>query len=421
MIVKEKTKRMVENFSYNIDDNYRLLYFTDIEKGITYHKDYNKIKEAIRDKILIGRDITLFFTILLRNNVPVFNLIKDYEDTKILEMLGGELDNKRKFLYENIEKQMIKITALMNCKGLGIDIPALTTILPKLNDKELAIGLKIFEYGSSGIIYGFFNPMASLSGRMACDNFNLQQIPKSLRHIFTSKYKNGRLVVVDLPQIELRLAGLLYSKTIRDFLIQGLDLHTETAKLLYGKSNITNEERQIAKAVNFGLLYGMGWQSLKQYIYKKTNINVDDNTIINLRKRWLEVFKDIKHWHRKVAKTIQENGYYEDETILFRKYKTNKFTTALNYKIQGSGADLLKAIVVKFYKKTGNIPSALIHDEFIYDTPNEEEARKLLKEFTITIEEVWKKFFEIAEKYHNIKTDYFPLPIDTEAITPNLF
>jgi DNA polymerase-1 len=115
-------------------------------------------------------------------------------------------------------------------------------------------------YHRDGRIYASWRQLRAATGRMACDHPNLQNIPRSgpLRSFIRAP--EGRLfVIADYSQIELRIAAKVSGdKEMLSAYSEGRDLHTLTAQSLTGREEVTKEDRKLAKAVNFGLLYGMG-------------------------------------------------------------------------------------------------------------------------------------------------------------------
>ena len=126
-----------------------------------------------------------------------------------------------------------------------------------------------------GRIYAGWQQLAADSGRMACSKPNLQNLPRDRRYRRCFIAPDGRLLVkADYSQIELRIAAKVSGdKAMLDAYRTGMDLHTLTAQHVLGIADVTKEHRQLAKAVNFGLLYGMGAKGFR--LYAKSNYNLD--------------------------------------------------------------------------------------------------------------------------------------------------
>jgi len=133
----------------------------------------------------------------------------------------------------------------------------------------------------------------------------------------------------------------------------GTDLH----KLIVSKvmnipyEEIDNEMRQLGKPVNFGALYGMSAKTLVEYAKSKYNIEMSHETAKAFLKKYRETYPAVASWHDLTIRKIQKHKKIKTQTLLGRKALANRYTDALNYPIQGSGADLLKLTVALFFKK----------------------------------------------------------------------
>src|SRR5690606_32380127 len=124
-----------------------------------------------------------------------------------------------------------------------------------------------FVEESTGRIHADFRQIGSVAGRMSCSNPNLQQVPSAREYRECFSAPAGRkLIKADYSQIELRIAAQIsQDPRLLEAYATGEDLHTKTARLVLGAAEVTKGDRQAAKAVNFGLLYGMGYRKLAQY------------------------------------------------------------------------------------------------------------------------------------------------------------
>ena len=116
-------------------------------------------------------------------------------------------------------------------------------------------------------IYPNWKQIGAATGRMACSDPNLQSIPHGYGHHSCIRTLEDRtLVIADYSQIELRLAAKMWNESAMiEAFREGDDIHITTARSLTGRSNVTAEERKLAKAVNFGLIFGQGPEGLRQY------------------------------------------------------------------------------------------------------------------------------------------------------------
>ena len=248
---------------------------------------------------------------------------------------------------------------------------------------------KLLKKAQNGRIYPEFQQVGAISGRMSAKNPNVQQIPREIK---ANLYKAGHgkaIIKADFPAIELRLASVVApDKIMQDAFRDGKDLHKLTASVISGKpyDEITKEERQKAKAVNFGLLYGMGAHTLKEYAYMNYGVELTDEEAEEIRNKFFNHYKGLAEWHKRTAERFLKHTAITVSTLLGRKCSANGLTNALNYPVQGSGADLLKLSCVRFRKlvKQHGIDARiinLIHDEIVVECSekDKEKAKELLK------------------------------------------
>ncbi len=257
--------------------------------------------------------------------------------------------------------------------------------------------LKVIE--KDGRIRTSFNQKQTLTGRLSSSEPNLQNIPirteegSELRKFFTAK-EGSVLIDADYSQIELRvLANISKDENLISAFNSGEDIHRTTASQVFGVplENVSGELRSRAKAVNFGIVYGMGAFSLSQDL--KVSMKEASDYIAS----YFATYPKVKEYLESTVKNAYEKGY--TETLWKRRRYipelsgTNKQLrsfgerVAKNSPIQGTAADLIKLAMVKTAKrlKKENLKSKLIlqvHDELIIEA-DEKEAEyvsKLLKE-----------------------------------------
>ena len=190
---------------------------------------------------------------------------------------------------------------------------------------------------------------------------------------------------VDYSQIELRIfAHFSKVPNLIDAFKNNMDIHTKTAMDLFKveQNEVTSLMRRQAKAVNFGILYGISSFGLSE------NLDVDVNEAKKFIDKYLETFPGIKKYMDDVIKDAHEKGYVE--TFLGRKRVIDELSNknymirssgermALNTPIQGSSADIIKKAMVEIYKyfNDHNIKSKMIlqiHDELVFDIVKEEK------------------------------------------------
>ena len=260
-----------------------------------------------------------------------------------------------------------------------LDIRGMKKIIEKLQEiKERIRGNRV---------YPEFKQIGAVTGRMASMNPNVQNIPRNLRGIFKAEEGNV-FVIADFSQIELRIASEYVGeeKMLHAFR-QGKDLHRYTASIFLGKpeEDITKEERQLAKAVNFGLIYGISAKGLVEYA-KTYGIDLSLESAQKIRDSFFEYYTSFKAWHERVKKELKDYKESRGHTLLGRPYVAHTFPDAVNYPIQGTGADLLKLSVLMFdaeLRKEGLKAKVvnLVHDEILVECKEEyaEYIKELLK------------------------------------------
>ena len=246
--------------------------------------------------------------------------------------------------------------------------------------------------GPDGRVRTSFQMTVTATGRLSSTEPNLQNIPtrtelgSELRRMFVAGPGNV-LVDADYSQIELRLlAHISRDEAMRDAFLSGEDFHTVTASQVFGVplSQVTGQMRRAAKAVNFGIVYGISAFSLSQ------DLGVTTADAKDYMDAYFARFPGVKRYMEDVVEQARENGYVE--TLFHRRralpeIKASKFATrsfgervALNMPIQGTAADIMKLAMVKVFRrlKQEHLEARLImqvHDELIVECPEAEAER----------------------------------------------
>jgi DNA polymerase-1 len=331
---------------------------------------------------------------LLRGKKPVFNqnLIafqKTYQFNPF-----SPIQVKNKLNLPDAQKQTL-LYHLFTTKDERLKQCIHDILVLKKQQDEISYLEEWIDKGSSGRLYGHYDVCGAITGRLSCSDLNLLNIPRHLRYLF---YKSPFLKY-DFSQIELRLAGqIYYIPTFITAYRNNEDLHSKTASILFDKpiDQITKEQRQIAKQFNFALIYGASVQTLQQLLYEGNILLTYEETKF-LRAKWMS-------YHRRVSEHIQsimnalKNGSITVTTVLRRNRYTEHLNIALNFPIQGTGAELLKGTVVLFTKKYPNAKIVnLIHDEIQIECESQEEAQEYIKALDEVGAEMWKFLFKNFE------------------------
>ena len=251
--------------------------------------------------------------------------------------------------------------------------------------KELAKSISTYGDGYAshihpvtGRIHADYGIAGTKGGRFHCRNPNLQNAPRDPAFRALFKAPTGRcLVVADYSQIELRIAALIAGdKVMLDAYQAGADLHVKTAAAIAGipESEVTKAQRQLAKACNFGLIYGMGSRTLAQYASSSYGVDMGVKEADKARNAFFSAYPGIAAWHNSTkAKSFQDRtirtrgGLLRD---LGKELYGWKFAEALNTPVQGSGAECLLESIIALPGELAGLDAQLIHhvhDELILE------------------------------------------------------
>ena len=393
----------------------------EVDEYLSLHNLFNKQIEELGVEN-IYRDI----------EVPLIKVLKNMEDYgfKInenrLDELSSELENKLSLLQKEIfveadEEFNInspKQVAHILFEKLGIKsynnrkqstsvevldelryIPIVAHILDwrkvsKLKNTYIDVYKNICQ-NTGPIIHTRFNQTLTSTGRLSSSEPNLQNIPtrneegRELRKLFISKFEGGKITSADYNQIELRLlADMSGEEHLIEAYKKGDDIHTITASQIFGVDvkDVTADMRREAKAVNFGIIYGISDYGLSQNI----------KSTVMQAKKYIESYFDR---YPKVKNFMNDNVAYAKEHGLIKtkfgrvrkipeisssKYLVRTFgeRVAMNMPLQGTASDIIKMAMNDVFEEFENrkLKSQLIlqiHDELIVDTfPGEEDIVK---------------------------------------------
>lgn len=242
------------------------------------------------------------------------------------------------------------------------------------------------DLGPDKRIHPSFNLTSVVSGRTSCQNPNLQQVPrtKDVRAIY--KAPPGRLFFeADYSQLELRIAADYANEpTMLDIYLNNGDIHTTTAKLMTGGREPTKEERNKAKAVNFGFLYGMMAKKFVDYAYDSYGVMFTLAEAREFREKFFAKYARLLPWHHEQALICESLGGVYNKFGRFRKlpliYSSNRFEKssaerrAINTPVQGTGSDLLISAATQIHKELkgeGLKIVGTVHDSILGEFPEE--------------------------------------------------
>lgn len=350
----------------------------------------------------------------------------DLEYNKIKDMAGFDLNpNSPKqlssYLYDKLGLKGAKknksgySTDEDTLKDLRISYPEydsfISSILKyrEINKLYSTYTLNLLEYAKDGRIHTEFKQTGTATGRLSSSNPNMQNIPQKgeyaeiLRSSFVAK-KGCKLVSLDYSQIELRiLAHLSEDENLIKAFNENKDIHTMTALNIFHLSSadeVTHDIRRIAKAVNFGILYGLSSFGLAR------DTKVTRREAQSFIDGYFALYPKVKIFIDEIIKQTREKGYCS--TILGRKrnihdinsrnanIRTRAERMAVNAPIQGSAADIIKLAMIECdkYIKENSIDAKCIlqiHDELIFEV-NE----NIVSEFTDIMKNIMERAVSLS-------------------------
>ena len=287
-----------------------------------------------------------------------------------------------------------------------------------------AVGLKT-EVRDDGRIHTIFTQTLTRTGRLSSISPNLQNIParsdfsKLIRKAFIAD-EDSVLMSSDYSQVELRVfASMSNEKNLIDAFKKGKDIHTKTASEIFKVpiEEVTKDMRRSAKAVNFGILYGISSFGLSE------DLGIDMKEAKNFIENYLNTFPGIHEFMEQEKKDAYEKGYVR--TLMNRKRVVEELKSknymirssgermALNTPIQGTAADILKKAMVEIYNefnKRGLKSKMLIqvHDELVFNVIKSEleEVKQIVKDImenTFTLKVPLKVDIEIGNNWYEAK------------------
>jgi DNA polymerase I-like protein with 3'-5' exonuclease and polymerase domains len=249
------------------------------------------------------------------------------------------------------------------------------------------------------------HPLAADTGRFSCTDPNLQQVPSEhtapgLRACFRPP-ADRVLVVADYAQIELRVAAQLAPcDALAAVFREDRDPHRATAATLAGKpeAEVTSHERKLAKAVNFGFLFGMGAERFRAYALSGYGLELDDAAARRAREAFFTTYPGIAAWHRRVGQLCRQGGPLVVRTALGRRRRfaagKANVPTALNVPVQGTAAEGFKRAVVALHpvlRSLGGRGVLVVHDEYVAELPRaqaeaaREQIERTMREAMATV------------------------------------
>jgi DNA polymerase-1 len=249
----------------------------------------------------------------------------------------------------------------------------------------------------TGKVHTYYRQTIAATGRLSSQFPNLQNIPirleegRKIRKVFVPSEPGWYILAADYSQIELRvLAHISQDEKLKEAFLQNMDIHTKTAMDVFGveESAVDSNMRRQAKAVNFGIVYGISDYGLSQ------NLDITRREAAQFIEQYFAVFQGVRRYMDEIVKDARRDGYVT--TLLQRRRLLPEIThsnfnirsfaerTAMNTPIQGTAADIIKLAMVQMADrlvKEGLKSRMLlqVHDELVFEVPADElETMKLL-------------------------------------------
>ena len=446
---KDDIAYLANQFNYNIPFYESVLKQDDISKVVASKAKFiYEIKDELLNKIKEENMEELYNEI----EIPLTYVLGDMEydgvvvDKDILNEMGNEIKIKLEILSKDIYNLAGTSFNISSPQQLGeilferLNLPhgkkgktgysTAVDVLNKLVNKHPIIE-KILEYRmlnklyttyveglintiKDGKIHTIYTQTLTRTGRLSSIEPNLQNIPirteygRLIRKAFVPS-PNSIIISGDYSQIELRiLAHMANVPSLIEAFNNDLDIHSKTASDIFKTDVVTKEMRRIAKAVNFGIIYGISSFGLSE------NLNISTKEAKQFIDEYLKTYPGIKEYMDNTIKNAYECGYAK--TLFNRKRNIDELKNtnymirqsgermALNTPIQGTSADIIKKAMVLIHQKLkeNNLKSKLIiqvHDELVFDCLKEEQ------------EQVTKIMKDVMENVIKLKV---PLKIDVE-------
>ncbi|MFS1517652.1 DNA polymerase I [Bacillus sp. SCS-151] len=368
--------------------------------------------------------------LLLNLEMPLSSILAKMEEIGVnvnvdkLKLMGDELSKQLSNLENAIYKLAGESFNINSPKQLGVilfeklNLPVIkktktgystsADVLEKLQSKHNIID-KILHYRQLGKlkstyiegllkvvhkdtskIHTRFNQVLTQTGRLSSIDPNLQNIPirleegRKIRQAFVPSKEDWVIFAADYSQIELRvLAHIANDANLITAFNQDLDIHTKTAMDVFhvNENDITSNMRRQAKAVNFGIVYGISDYGLSQ------NLGITRKEAANFIQRYFDSFPGVKNYMDDIIQEAKQKGYVSTllqrrryiPEITSRNFNVRSFAerTAMNTPIQGSAADIIKLAMIKMANRIHQEGLAAklllqVHDELIFEAPQEE-------------------------------------------------
>ncbi|WP_339260135.1 DNA polymerase I [Paenibacillus sp. FSL R5-0713] len=303
-------------------------------------------------------------------------------DAEVLEKLAP---------YNDVVKHILQYRQLAKLQSTYVE-----GLLKEISDRD-------------GKVHTYYRQTIAATGRLSSQFPNLQNIPirmeegRKIRKVFVPSEPGWSILAADYSQIELRvLAHISDDERLKEAFVNDMDIHTKTASDVFGvkPEDVDGDMRRSAKAVNFGIVYGISDYGLSQ------NLHITRKEAAQFIDQYFEVFQGVRRYMDDIVKEARQDGYVK--TLLERRrylpeinasnFNLRSFAerTAMNTPIQGTAADIIKLAMVQMDEalRERQLKSRMllqVHDELVFEVPADE--LELMKEL---VPEVMEKALELS-------------------------
>lgn len=384
------------------------------------------LRDGLEEKLRENEQYKLFYEL----EMPLAKILADMESTGImvdserLKAMGKDLTQQLTAIEKSIHEHAGEVFNINSPKQLGVilfeklNLPPIkktktgystsADVLEKLAGQHEIIeqilqyrqlgklqstyieGLLKVVNPETGKVHTRYNQALTQTGRLSSTEPNLQNIPirmeegRKIRQAFVPSEENWMIFAADYSQIELRvLAHIANDEKLIGAFKEDLDIHTKTAMEVFhvSKDEVTSNLRRQAKAVNFGIIYGISDYGLSQ------NLGISRKEAGQFIEKYLQTYPGVQEYMNDIVRDAKEKGFVS--TLLHRRRYIPEITsrnfnlrsfaerTAMNTPIQGSAADIIKKAMIDMaerLEKEGLKTRLLlqVHDELIFEAPQEE-------------------------------------------------
>ena len=297
-----------------------------------------------------------------------FNLNSPKEVLRSFAMLGIELEDTKDITLAMIADKEPVVKAFQDYRGVSKYLSA--------------FGLEYLKWVNpdTGRIHPQYWPFTG-AGRYANSKPNCQQLPRDLR--FRSCFRPGegkKLIAADYAGIEMRICAEVAGDTvlINDVFKKGIDVHYYTASMISGRpiDAITRPERQQAKPLNFGLIYGLGWEKLISYAKAGYGVTLTTKQSKTFRQKFFEGYPGIQRWQTRAIRDGARRGWTRTLGGRIRYFPNGAHNQFFNTPVQGTGADALKLALRNVFDRLDKYDGRArlihhVHDEIILETDDD--------------------------------------------------